>query len=61
MLVVLVALALLFVALTLPLWSRVTPRVARRGFIYSGPYLLFVILALVANVPLLWGGFPRGL
>jgi len=40
----------------------VTPRVARRGFIYSGPYLLFVILALVANAPiLLWGGFAGGL
>jgi protoheme IX farnesyltransferase len=61
-LLVLVALGLLFVGLTLPLWSQVTPRVARRGFIYSGPYLLFVILALVANAPiLLWGGFAGGL
>jgi heme o synthase len=59
-LVVLLALGLLFVALTLPLWHRVTLRVARRGFVYSGPYLLFVIFALVANAPLLLRGFPAG-
>jgi heme o synthase len=59
-LVALLALGLLFVALTLPLWNRVTPRVARRGFLYSGPYLLFVIVALVANAPLLLRGFPAG-
>lgn len=60
-LVVLLALGLLFVAFTLPLWNRVTPRAARRGFVYSGPYLLSVILALVANAPLLLRGIPAGL
>ncbi len=36
------------------------PRRARRGFLYSGPYLLGVVLALVVNVPLLHLGFaPR--
>jgi heme o synthase len=59
-LVVLVALGLLFVALTLPLWQGVTSRLARRGFIYSGPYLLFVVLAILANVPLVRGGVPVG-
>jgi protoheme IX farnesyltransferase len=49
---VLVALGLAFVALTLPLWREVTARRARRGFVYSGPYLLGVVLALVANAPL---------
>ncbi len=58
-LVVLIALGLAFVALTLPLWHEVTRPIARRGFIYSGPYLLFVILAIVANAPLL-GGFRGG-
>ncbi|MGD0257287.1 MAG: heme o synthase [Thermoplasmata archaeon] len=58
--VALVALAVGFVAVTLPLWREVTPRRARRGFLYSGPYLLGVVLALVVNVPLLHFGFaPR--
>ncbi|HXY46996.1 MAG TPA: heme o synthase [Thermoplasmata archaeon] len=56
-LVILVVLGAVFVALTAPLWKEVTSRVARRGFLYSGPYLLFVILAIVANSPLLAGGF----
>jgi heme O synthase-like polyprenyltransferase len=51
----------LFVALTLPLWRAVTPRLARRGFIYSGPYLLGVVLAIVANAPLVRLGFGLGL
>ncbi len=55
-LVVLVALGAAFVVLTLPLWTEVTKRTARRGFLYSGPYLLFVILAIAANAPLLSGG-----
>jgi heme o synthase len=58
---VLVVLGLLFVAVTFPLWRRVTPRAARRGFIYSGPYLLLVVLAIVANAPLLLGGVPPGM
>jgi len=59
-LVALVALGLVFVAFTLPLWTHVTPRAARRGFIYSGPYLLFVIVAIGLNAPLVWGGFGTG-
>jgi heme o synthase len=56
----LIALALGFVLVTAPLWREVTARRARRGFIYSGPYLLGVVLALVVNVPLLHFGFaPR--
>jgi protoheme IX farnesyltransferase len=60
-LVVLVALGCLFVALTLPLWTHVTRATARRGFIYSGPYLLAVVVAIVVNAPLLRVGFPTGL
>ncbi len=56
--VVLVALGAIFVLLTAPLWRSVTRATARRGFIYSGPYLLAVVLAIVANVPLLRIGFP---
>jgi heme o synthase len=56
----LIALALGFVLVAAPLWREVTARRARRGFIYSGPYLLGVVLALVVNVPLLHFGFaPR--
>ncbi len=58
--VVLVALGGLFVVLTLPLWREVTRPIARRGFIYSGPYLLAVVVAIVANAPLLRLGFPAG-
>ena len=57
-LIVLVVLSLLFVAFTLPLWRDATPRAARRGFIYSGPYLLGVIVAIVVNFPLLRWGIP---
>jgi len=57
-LVVIAALGALFVAMTAPLWTAVTPRNARRGFIFSGPYLLFVVLAIVANVPLVRAGIP---
>jgi protoheme IX farnesyltransferase len=59
-LVVLVGLGVLFVAMTSPLWRGVTPRRARRGFIYSGPYLLFVVVVLLVNVPLVRSGFPVG-
>jgi protoheme IX farnesyltransferase len=58
--VVLVALGAIFVALTAPLWHTVTREVARRGFIYSGPYLLGVVLAILANAPLLRLGVPTG-
>ncbi|HEV2428436.1 MAG TPA: heme o synthase [Thermoplasmata archaeon] len=48
-----------FVVLTVPLWRSAERRIARRGFVYSGPYLLIVLLALVANFGLLrlgWAG-----
>ncbi len=58
--VALVALAVGFVIVTWPLWREVTARRARRGFIYSGPYLLGVVLALAVNVPLVHFGLaPR--
>lgn len=56
----LAALGVVFVWVTSPLWRSVTPRNARRGFVFSGPYLLFVVLAIVANVPLVRTGFPVG-
>jgi heme o synthase len=58
--VTLVALALGFVAVTLPLARGVTAARARRGFVYSGPYLLGVVVALVVNVPLVHVGFSTG-
>ena len=60
-LVVLAGLGALFVVMTFPLWRAVTPRTARRGFIFSGPYLLFVVLAIAANVPLIRAGVPGGI
>ena len=59
-LVGLAALGLLFVAVTSPLWREVSRRTARRGFIFSGPYLLGVVVAIAANVPLLRAGVPGG-
>jgi len=47
-----------FLGLSLPLWTTVSPRTARRGFVFSGPYLLGVVLAIVANVSLVRGGVP---
>jgi heme o synthase len=58
--VAVVALGLVFVALTGPLWHDVSRATARRGFIYSGPYLLLVIAALVANLWLVRAGVPTG-
>ncbi|MGA8303448.1 MAG: heme o synthase [Thermoplasmata archaeon] len=60
-LAVLVALGGVFVLLTAPLWRTVTRATARRGFIYSGPYLLAVVLAIVVNAPLVRIGFPTSL
>jgi heme o synthase len=60
-LVVLVALGGIFVVLTAPLWRSVTRSTARRGFIYSGPYLLAVIVAIIANAALLRVVFPTTL
>lgn len=45
----LLVLGLLFVALTLPLVREVSAPIARRGFIYSGIYLLAFLLVLVAS------------
>jgi protoheme IX farnesyltransferase len=58
--VALVALAAVFVALTAPLWREVTRPVARRGFIYSGPYLIGVIIAVALNAWLVHLGVPTG-
>ncbi|HTP54185.1 MAG TPA: heme o synthase [Thermoplasmata archaeon] len=60
-LVALVALGAIFTVLTLPLWTSVTARSARRGFFFSGPYLLLVVVAILVNTPLLRGGVPTGL
>jgi protoheme IX farnesyltransferase len=54
--VALLALGIVFVVLTAPLWRSPERRIARRGFIYSGPYLLGVIVALGANALLLARG-----
>ncbi|MCI4369421.1 MAG: heme o synthase [Thermoplasmata archaeon] len=58
--IVLLALGLLFVWLSAPLWHDTARSVARRGFIYSGPYLLLVVGALVLNWGLLALGVPVG-
>jgi len=58
--VALAALGALFVVMTAPLWRAVTARSARRGFLFSGPYLLGVVVAIAVNVPLLRAGFPTG-
>ena len=58
--VALVALGLVFVALALPLWTEVTRASARRGFIFSGPYLLGIVAALAVNVPLVHLGLATG-
>ncbi|MFY9717195.1 MAG: heme o synthase [Thermoplasmata archaeon] len=60
-LVALIALGAIFTALTLPLWRTVSPSTARRGFIFSGPYLLGVVVAILVNTPLLRVGVPTGL
>jgi heme o synthase len=57
-LLALLGLGAVFLALSLPLWSAVSPRIARRGFIFSGPYLLGVVAAILVNVSLVRGGVP---
>jgi heme o synthase len=57
-LVALLGLGVVFVVLALPLWHGVSPRIARRGFLFSGPYLLGVVVAILANAPLVRGGVP---
>jgi protoheme IX farnesyltransferase len=56
--VLLVGAAVGFLVVTAPLWRTVTPRLARRGFLYSGPYLLAVIGAVLLNA--LLRGFGVG-
>lgn len=51
--VALVALAVLFVVVTAPLWRDASSQRARRGFFYSGPYLLSVVGVIVLNAWLL--------
>ena len=58
--VVLIALAAVFVAVTLPLWRDPSSARARRGFIYSGPYLLSVVVVLVLNAWLVGAGVGTG-
>jgi heme o synthase len=60
-LIVLVALGAVWIALSAPLWTTVSRAVARRGFLYSGPYLLLVVVAIVLNAPLVRAGVPPGL
>jgi heme o synthase len=57
----LVALALGFLAVTWPLWNSVQRSVARRGFIYSGPYLLGVVVFVTLNWALLAAGLAPAL
>jgi len=54
------ALGVAFVVVASPLWRSVTRRSARRGFLFSGPYLLGVVVVLLVNVPLLRAGVPGG-
>jgi heme o synthase len=56
--VALVALGALWVVLALPLWHTVTRAAARRGFIFSGPYLLGVVALILANAGLVRLGVP---
>lgn len=58
--VALVALAAVFVGLTAPLWRSVSRPIARRGFIYSGPYLIGAIVAVALNPWLVHLGFATG-
>ncbi len=58
--IALVGLGVAYVAVTLPLWHSVTKPLARRGFLFSGPYLLGVVAAVAANVALLRLGLGTG-
>jgi heme o synthase len=58
--VALVALGVGFVVATAPLWGTPDRRRALRGFLYSGPYLLGVLAALVVNWWLLLRGVAPG-
>jgi heme o synthase len=60
-LLALLVLGAIFVGLTAPLWHHPSRRIARRGFVFSGPYLLLVLLACIANGGLLAVGWRPGL
>jgi protoheme IX farnesyltransferase len=55
--VALLLLGAVFVGIAAPMWRTPERRVARRGFIFSGFYLLGVLVALIANWGLLAVGF----
>jgi heme o synthase len=57
----LVALGAAFVAVTAPLWRGVSRPLARRGFLFSGPYLLAVVAVVGLNVALVRAGLTGGL
>ncbi len=59
--VVLLALGGAFVGVTAPLWKAPSVRAARRGFYYSGPYLLAVVATVALNLFLVRAGVPAGL
>ncbi len=56
----LVALGAVFVAVTAPLWRTVSKPLARRGFLFSGPYLLGVVAVVALNAWWLRAGIPAG-
>lgn len=58
---ILLALGAGFVLATAPLWGNSDRRTALRGFIYSGPYLIGVLGALIVNWALLFHGVPAGI
>ncbi|MHB1435314.1 MAG: heme o synthase [Thermoplasmata archaeon] len=58
-LIALLVFGAVFVALTWPLRRTVTPATARRGFIYSGPYLLLVVAVCLVNFALVTLGVAR--
>ncbi len=60
-LVALLALGAGFIVVSAPLWRTTERAVARRGFIYSGPYLLGVVAAVAANWALVAVGTRVGL